>query len=128
MYMFMGSFEILFSLAIMIIIGIFIIIGIKSIGEWKSNNESPRLTVDAKVVTKRERVTHHSHANAGDMTGAHGYSNTISTTYYITFEVESGERMEFHVNGREYGLLAEGDMGTLSFQGTRYLGFERNIQ
>lgn len=45
--------------------------------------------------------------------------------YYVTFEVESGDRMELHVPGREYGQLAEGDKGKLSFQGTRYLGFER---
>ena len=44
----------------------------------------------------------------------------------MTFQVESGDRMEFHVPGNEYGLLAEGDAGRLSFQGTRYLAFERN--
>ena len=39
----------------------------------------------------------------------------------------SGDRMELKMMGREYGLLAEGDTEMLSFQGTRYLGFERNI-
>ena len=34
-------------------------------------------------------------------------------------------RMEFHVSGLEYGMLAEGDTGRLTFQGTRYLSFER---
>ena len=33
--------------------------------------------------------------------------------------------MELQLSGTEYGLLAEGDQGELSFQGTRYLGFER---
>ena len=33
--------------------------------------------------------------------------------------------MELHVSGSEYGMLAEGDRGFLTFQGTRYLGFER---
>ena len=33
--------------------------------------------------------------------------------------------MEFHVSGLEYGMLAEGDTGSLTFQGTRYLSFER---
>ena len=47
------------------------------------------------------------------------------THYYATFEVESGDRMEFELRGSEYGLLAEGDLGKLTFQGTRYLGFER---
>ena len=27
--------------------------------------------------------------------------------------------------GLEYGMLAEGDAGRLTFQGTRYLSFER---
>ena len=27
--------------------------------------------------------------------------------------------------GRDYGLMAEGDEGRLTFQGTRFLGFER---
>jgi hypothetical protein len=43
----------------------------------------------------------------------------------VTFEVESGDRMELHISAQEYGLLAEGDMGKLTFQGTRYHGFER---
>ena len=42
-----------------------------------------------------------------------------------TFQVESGDRMELPVSGREYGMLAEGDIGKLTFQGTRYLSFER---
>ena len=98
---------------------------VKGIGQWNKNNHSPRLTVDARVVAKRMDVTHHHHPNAGDATGAHGYSATSSTSYYATFEVESGDRMELALSGGEYGLLAEGDRGRLSFQGTRYLGFER---
>ena len=50
----------------------------------------------------------------------------VSTLYYVTFEVDGGERKEFGLSGREYGLLAEGDAGTLTFQGTRYKGFARS--
>ena len=78
----------------------------------------------ATVVTKRTQVTQQQHANAGDPTGAHGFSTTTSTSYYVTFQVASGDRMELRVSRSEYGLLAEGDQGNLSFQGTRYLGFE----
>lgn len=52
-------------------------------------------------------------------------SHSTSTSYYVTFEVESGDRMELHVSGSEYGMLAEGDYGQLTFQGTRYLDFVR---
>lgn len=50
---------------------------------------------------------------------------STSTTYYATFEVPSGDRMEFKVGSREYGMLVEGDAGKLTFQGTRYHGFQR---
>lgn len=50
---------------------------------------------------------------------------TSSTTYYVTFQFESGDRTEFSINGSQYGILAEGDTGMLTFQGTRYLEFER---
>lgn len=46
-------------------------------------------------------------------------------TYYVTFQVESGDRMEMSVSGSEYGTLAEGDKGKLTFQGTRFLTFNR---
>ena len=81
--------------------------------------------IPAVIVAKRTDVSYHRHANAGDMSGAHGFHTTSSTTYYVTFQVESGDRMEFHVSGLEYGMLAEGDTGRLTFQGTRYLSFER---
>ena len=114
-----GAFEAMFGIMFVLVIGVFVVTFIRGIGQWNKNNNSPRLTVPATVVSKRTNVSHHHHA------GEHHHSHT-STSYYVTFEVESGDRMELHVSGTEYGLLAEGDKGSLSFQGTRYLGFERN--
>ena len=99
---------------------------IGNISTWNKNNHSPRLTVPATVVAKRTDVSHSSSANAGDVSGAHGYDTSTFTSYYVTFQVESGDRMELEVDGSDYGMLVEGDIGKLSFQGTRYLGFERN--
>ena len=120
-----GLFEIVFFAMFIAVFGIIIVNIIRGVGEWNNNNHSPRLTVEATVVSKRLNVSYHQHGNAGDETGAHGYTTTSSTTYYVTFQVESGDRMEFHVNGSEYGMLVEGDRGKLNFQGSRYLGFER---
>lgn len=114
-----GSFDIMFNLVFVIVIGTFIIIAIKGISEWNKNNNSPRLTVSATVVGKRTKVSHH---HGGTDTDIHHHS---STTYYVTFQVESGDRMELHVSGREYGMIVEGDKGMLTFQGTRYLEFKR---
>lgn len=51
--------------------------------------------------------------------------HTTSTRYFATFQVESGDRMELQMNGQDYGMLVEGDRGRLTFQGTRYLDFQR---
>ena len=104
-----------------IVIVSFIAAAVKGIGTWHKNNNSPRLTVDASVVSKRQNTTVHHHHNSN--TG--GMHNRSSTTYYATFQFDSGDRLELCVSGREYGLLAEGDVGELTFQGTRYLSFER---
>ena len=120
------GFDFMFAVVFVLVIASFIITIGKGVSTWNKNNHSPRLTVTAMVTSKRTDVSHHSHGMAGDMTGAHGYTTTSSTAYYVTFQVESGDRMEFSVRGTEYGMLAEGDMGRLSFQGTRYRAFERS--
>ena len=115
-----GLFGIMFTLVFILVFGMFIFIAVKGISQWNKNNHSPRLTVPATVVAKRTNVSHHHH---GGNNGMHHTSH--STTYYVTFQVESGDRMELHMTGQEFGLLIEGDRGNLTFQGTRYLGFER---
>ena len=113
-------FGIMFTLVFVLVIGTFIVTAVRGISQWNKNNNSPRLTVPALVVAKRTNVTRHHHGGAN----GHHHHHT-STTYYATFQVESGDRMELHMTGNEYGMLVEGDQGNLSFQGTRYLGFER---
>ena len=93
------------------------LIGGRRIG---ARGQFARLTVEAEIVSRHEDVSVHHH-NTGD--GMDHVSH--STTYYVTFQVASGDRMEFQVPRREYGFLVEGDRGRLSFQGTRFLGFER---
>lgn len=116
-FFFGGGFEILFFLMFGIVLVFFIVTFIRGIGQWNKNNHSPRLTVLAKVVAKRTDVSHHHDANT--------HVDHHTTWYYVTFEVESGDRMELGVSGYEYGMLVEGDYGRLTFQGTRYLSFER---
>lgn len=112
---------IMFTILSMLFIGLFAVIIIGGIKEWNKNNHSPVLIVEAVLVGKRINVSH-SHHDHGESNISHSSS---SSSYYVTFEVESGDRMEFHVTGQEYGLLVEGDKGKLTFQGTRYKAFER---
>ena len=109
---FESSFPVLFEIAFFGILAVFVVVVIRGLLQWNKNNHSPKLSVAARVVSKREDVSHHT-------------SDDPYTRYYATFEVESGDRMEFKLRGNEYGLLAEGDLGKLTFQGTRYLSFER---
>ena len=53
-------------------------------------------------------------------------SARCSVRVFERYSVVGGNRMELRLSGTEYGQLSEGDTGRLSFQGTRYLGFERN--
>lgn len=112
---FFSGFFSVFALFFVLFIGVFIFIIVKGLSSWNKNNHSPRLTVNAFIVTKRVTISHSG--NVG--------SHINTTHYYVTFQVESGDRMELTVTGKEYGMLADGDRGRLSFQGTRYLGFER---
>ena len=113
-------FRIMFALAFFLVIGMFLVFAVKGIAQWNQNNHSPRLTVPAVIVAKRTNVIRHHHGGAG----GHHHHHT-STSYYVTFQFGGGDRMELLVSGSEYGMLVEGDQGDLSFQGTRYLGFER---
>ncbi|MER2254932.1 MAG: DUF2500 domain-containing protein [Priestia megaterium] len=116
----MPTFVMLFFV-IVIVIGIFLFSIFKGIGTWSKNEQSPRLSVKAKITGKRTNVHRH-----GGHAHEHHHSHT-STTYYVTFQFESTDRSEFTVSGSEYGKLAEGDEGMLTFQGTRFLDFQRNL-
>lgn len=113
-------FPIIFISMFILIFGIFIVFIVKGISQWNKNNHSPVLTVPATVVAKRTNISRHHHS-----TGTSAMHHTTSTTYYVTFQVESGDRMELNMSGQEFGMLIEGDSGRLTFQGTRYLSFER---
>lgn len=106
----------LFHILFFLVAAIIVVQLVRSLIGWQRNNRSPILSVPARIVSKRTEVFHHHAQN--------GVGNS-STKYFATFEVESGDRMELSLSGQEYGMLAEGDLGKLKFQGTRYLDFER---
>ena len=112
-----GLFPLLFLATFGLVLGIFAAAAVRGIRTYQKNNASPVLTVDCRVVAKRTEVSHRMDGESLP----HSF-----TRYYATFQVESGDRLEFAVEGRDYGQLAQGDCGRLTFQGTRYLGFQRS--
>ena len=111
---FQGIFVLIFAA----VLGIFLVRGIRGLIQWHKNNQSPKMTKQATVAAKRTVV---NRIRSGNIK-----ADTLITTYYVTFQVEQGERIEFLVRGEEYGRLEKGNQGMLSFQGTRYLGFQRS--
>ena len=112
---FISIFFLLFIVAFVTILGMILVTFVRELSQ--RNNHSPRLTVEAAVVAKRQSFS--SHRSGGEM------HTTTSTRYFATFQVESGDRMELQMSGQDYGMLVEGDRGRLTFQGTRYLDFQR---
>jgi len=106
-FFFDGGFSVLFVAVFLLLIGVVVFVIVSNIARAARDRASPRLTVPARVVAKRAQVWNHY------------------TYYYATFEVESGDRMELSLDGEDFGLLAEGDAGELTFQGGRFLSFER---
>ena len=107
--------RLMFTLIPILMLVVIITSLLQSFRQWNKDNHAPKLTVPATVVGKREDYRRRR-------SGSH---TSHRTHYYVTFQVESGDRMELHLQGYEYGLLVEGDRGRLTFQGSRYLGFER---
>ena len=111
----------MFSIAPIFIAVIFLIVIVtitfsagKGVKEYFSNNSKEEVTMPARIITKRAHVW-----------GGH-HDTSASTSYYITFEDEQGNRAEFSVGSKLYGMYAEGDTGMLTHQGTRFLDFERD--
>jgi hypothetical protein len=110
-----GGFDIMFTIVpifIFIVFGVIIYTIVTSAARYSKNSSSPVLTAQARVVGKRMEVT-----------GDHAV-----TWYYATFEVETGERIELVMKGEEYGLLVEGDEGTITYQGEWFKGFQRIME
>ena len=109
MSLFSAIFPIMFLFVFGLAFGTIASTLVKNAKNERKNNASPRLTSEATVVTKRTQVR-----------GDHAH-----TTYFATFQFESGDRLELQIPHDRFGYLVEGDSGKLHFQGTRFLDFQR---
>ena len=111
--MFFGWFDFLFPLLFLgmfgLVFGMIVSTLVKNRKQERSNDAAPRLSSEATVVTKRTHV----------------WGDHSRTTYFATFQFESGDRLELEIPRDRFGYLVEGDRGKLHFQGTRFLDFQR---
>jgi hypothetical protein len=85
---------------------------------WAYNRSRPIETFAARCVVKRTETVGNSYG--------YQYGGRVATYYYVSFEFRSGERREYAVHGADYGLIAEGDEGHLTFKGTVFYQFLRD--
>lgn len=99
---------ILFTLVLIFLIYLFI----RFIKNESYNHRAPLLKVKAEVVSKRREYFRQR--------------RTIGFHYYfVTFEIEGGDRLEFRVDSGTFGVLLKGDQDYLSFKGTDFIDFVR---
>jgi len=100
------------GVVVALVVAVFATVIIRGLGHWSGNNSSPVVTTASRVVTKRDEVYG-------------GRESRARTAYFATFEMPTGERRELALPAREFGLIADGDTGQLTYQGTRFKGFAR---
>lgn len=106
-------------LGLIFISGIFILVMvIKSIAKHKKDKSLPLTAAEVIVVAKRHKTR--------EFGGDRDHTRSFMNSYFITFQFKTtGERQEFKVLERDFGLIAEGDEGTLWHQGDIFSRFER---
>jgi len=81
-----GMFGVMLTLMFILVFGIFLVTIVRGIGQWNKNNNSPRLTVPATVVSKRSHTSHHHH-NTG---GHHHTTIPPATTLHFRWTAVTG--------------------------------------
>ena len=109
----------LFTFVPLFIAGVAVVIVITRVRDFytgarqrRVTESEPVLTFPATVIGKRDSVS-------GDR------DTGTRTVYYVTFERLDLQRLELQVEGHQFGMLAIGDTGRLTHQGSWFHGFAR---
>jgi len=120
-------FMIVFVFAVLVIIGAVIALVAISVSKKKKNDAYPVLTVHAVLVSNYRREHTTMMPNAGDVTGAHGYTNVSSDRYDLAFRTDAGYMLYFTVYQDVCGSISEGAGGLLTYQGERFFSFAPDV-
>lgn len=116
MFELIDLFPIFFFLMFAVVFVTIIVTAVKMVRDKGKDNPTQEREEEAQVVAKRAE---------GSSTAHQEDAPTVDTACCVTFRLKSGEQVEFQVSDAAYSQLAEGDSGTLTFRGSRYLGFAR---
>jgi Protein of unknown function (DUF2500) len=84
------------------------------------NDALPVLTAPATVSGMRTNTI----AQPADINPK--YKVEPSTKFFARFRLHDSQSLEFELSNEQFAPLAEGQQGTLTYQGTRYVGFEKS--
>lgn len=111
---FLPTIFIVFLLVMIVAIPIGLAVGKKTNDTIYGDDEYDTTTEEnnAKVLARR--------------TSPHPLNQTIMINM-VVFELENGNRVELAIKDPNiYGIMVEGDCGTLKYTGKKFIGFERN--
>ncbi|MCR4884157.1 MAG: DUF2500 domain-containing protein [Clostridiales bacterium] len=105
-----------------LIAGVLLFVLLRSLYIWNKNNHSPRVTEEAEVYTKRQDFS--TFMNRGRNVHFGSY-HSIYVRYFVVFKTQNSGMVKLRVSSDDFDMLREGEKGQLTFQGTRFLGFEK---
>ncbi len=89
--------------------------------QWIRDKRSPRVVTMATISAKAIDEYHTSEPFESGM----GMKDEVLQIYYIIFSLEGGGSVKLRVSKLKYDNLKKGTKGKLTFQGKRYISFEK---
>lgn len=128
----MSIFIVLFFIVFVAIIGMFIwrVVGV---GRARAQAAAaPEVQAQARVVDKRVETLSPGTAGPAELGSSYVVQVPMGDSsawqlYKVTFEQPGGARFELAVPADQYGLIVEGDAGTVTMKGSNLLSFNREI-
>ena len=111
------------GIAAVLLLGFIVIKCIHSSRKFKRIMESPIEQQEAVVLEKTTVEKCRRTLSENDMTS---FGTETVTKWQAAFRLENGETKTLAVPEHVYGLISEGDHGTLTFQDEQFLKFERS--
>ena len=105
-----------------LIVGVILFALLRGLYIWNKNNHSPRVTEEAEVYTKRQDFSTFMNRDRNIHFGSY---RSIYVRYFVVFQTKNSGAVKLKVSSDDFDMLREGEKGLLSFQGTRFLGFEK---
>ena len=105
-----------------LIVGAILFALLRGLYIWNKNNHSPRVTEEAEVYTKRQDFSTFTNRSRNTQFGSY---RSIRVRYFVVFQTKNSGAVKLKVSSDDFDMLREGEKGLLTFQGTRFLGFEK---